>query len=129
LREVETDIYNGLNLNQQYNLIEWAKQGVLLLNTALTVEEHKPGSHIKIWKPFTEYVFKILENEKSNIVYMLWGNESKKYKNLINCNNNYILESGHPSPLSANKGLWFNNKHFSKCNDYLIKQNKYKINW
>ena len=128
LREIEDDIYKGLKLDGDYNLKRWAEQGVLLLNTALTVEEGKPGSHIGIWKPFTEYVFQVLK-KKSNIVYMLWGNYAKQYSRYINNNNNLVLTTGHPSPLSANRGYWFKNKHFSKCNNFLKNQQKNEIKW
>lgn len=113
---------------QDYCLTRWATQGVLLLNTALTVNESIPGSHINIWKPFTNYVFSLLE-KKQCVVYMLWGNYAKNYKKLINTNDNFVLESGHPSPLSANKGLWFGNDHFNKANKYLKSIYNEEIKW
>jgi uracil-DNA glycosylase len=88
IKEVERDIYQGfdIHVSSEYSLRRWAVQGILLLNTALTVEESIPGSHIKLWKPFTEYIFKVLNENNSGLIFMLWGNEAQKYEELINTN-------------------------------------------
>lgn len=130
IKEVERDIYKDfdLHVSSDYSLRRWAVQGVLLLNTALTVKEATPGSHIKLWKPFTEYVFKVLNENNSGLIFMLWGNEAQKYKELINTNLHYIIEAGHPSPLNTSN-LFVGNACFSKCNEILIKNNNDKIVW
>jgi uracil-DNA glycosylase len=130
IKEVERDIYNGfdIHVSSEYSLRRWAIQGVLLLNTALTVEESTPGSHIKLWKPFTEYIFKILNENNSGLIFMLWGNEAQKYEELINTNLHYIIEAGHPSPLNT-KLPFVGNGCFSKCNKILEKNNNIKIIW
>ncbi len=122
------------DLNQEYpqsgNLEKWAKQGVLLLNATLTVRAHEAGSHQKKgWETFTDVVIKQISEEKENIIFLLWGGFAKKKVKLINKKKHHILESGHPSPLSANRGYWFNNKHFSKTNEILESMNKPKIQW
>lgn len=113
-------------------LTNWAKQGVLLLNTSLTVQESEPGSHLKLWEFFTDEIIKDIDShlEKKTLIYMLWGSHSKKKKLLINKNNkkHLILESVHPSPLSASRG-WFGCKHFSKCNKFLTDNNRNKIDF
>ena len=132
LREVETDIHDGMCFGEclETDLTRWAKQGVLLLNTALTVEQNKPGSHMSIWKPITQQFIKHITVNNPRLVCMLWGNFAKSLKPYIHTNC-HILESGHPSPLSANKGLWFGNKHFSKANQIIEKLNgkEYIIKW
>ena len=125
LKEVEDDVYNGVNTKTTglYDLKRWANQGVLLLNTALTVEEGSPGAHCDIWEPFTTGTIKMINDyHTGNLVYMLWGNHAKSYKNLITNPKHLVLESGHPSPMSANKGKWFGNKHFTKANKYLTEK-------
>lgn len=133
LIEVEKDVYGGFNLQQrgEYSLKGWAEQGVLLLNTALTVEQDAPESHLEIWKHFTNYVISIIALDRPGTIFLLWGGKAKAYKHLINEKNNFVLESGHPSPLSANKGHWFGNQHFSKTNEILRKQNgkEFEILW
>lgn len=128
--EVEQDLYDGLNFID-YTLEHWSEQGVLMLNTALTVEENKPGSHKILWKPFIEYVVKTISENKPGTIWLLWGDNAKSYKTFINSETNHILESGSPSPLSANKGTWFGNKHFSKTNEILEAANgpEFKIKW
>ena len=102
----------------------------MLLNSVLTVESGLPGSHAnRGWEIFTDNVIRKISDKKENIVFMLWGGYAKKKESLIRNNNHLILKSGHPSPLSANRGYWFGNKHFSKCNDYLIKNNLSPIKW
>ena len=101
---------------------------MLLLNTALTVEVSKPGSHSNIgWDNFIYDIIKLINN-KPNVVFILWGNHAKKYLKFIDCKHNLILMSAHPSPLSAYRGF-FGSKHFSKCNKYLEKHNLDKIIW
>ena len=114
-KEVEEDVYEGFKLEQDSNLDRWAKQGVLLLNTALTVEKGKPGSHAKIWDEFTKAVLKRISDTVPAVVYMLWGNHAKGYLDCISRETNFILVSAHPSPFSAGRGF-FGNHHFSKCN-------------
>lgn len=126
--EISRDIHNDNVLDPIYDLSFYANQGVLLLNTALTVIENKPGSHIKLWEPFISEVFKVL-NTKDNIVYMLWGNYAKKYSKLITNKTCPILYASHPSPLSANQGGWFNKNLFSTCNKILENFKKEKIKW
>jgi uracil-DNA glycosylase len=111
-------------------LERWADQGVLLLNATLTVRESQAGSHQnKGWETFTDSVIQIISEENEGIVFLLWGGFAKKKGAKINRNKHYILETGHPSPLSANRGLWFGNKHFSKTNEYLKSFGKKEINW
>jgi len=134
LKEVENDCYNGLKVDQDPNLERWAKQGVLLLNTALTVEKGKPGSHARLWEPFTKFVLTVISKEIPAVVYLLWGNHAKSYKQYIQKESNFILESVHPSPLSANNGF-FGCKHFSKTNKILkevgiaLEVDNYEIEW
>ena len=132
LRNIFIEINNDLKtpLRTNGNLTDWANQGVLLLNSVLSVEIGKPGSHSKIgWETFTDKLIKIISEHKSNIVFMLWGGYAKKKEKLIFENNHLILKTGHPSPLSANRGYWFGNKHFSKCNSFLINKNIKPVKW
>ena len=112
------------------NLSPWAKQGVLLLNTTLTVQANRAGSHQgKGWEKFTDQVIHILSNYYKNIVFLLWGSYAKQKIKIIDREKHFVLTSGHPSPLSANRGYWFGNSHFSKTNDYLTSKGKKPINW
>ncbi|WP_121066792.1 uracil-DNA glycosylase [Maribacter vaceletii] len=127
-KELETDL--NIPYPVSGNLERWAKQGVLLLNATLTVQEGKPGSHQKKgWETFTDAVITELSKQKEGVVFMLWGGYAKKKAKLINENKHFILLSGHPSPLSANRGYWFKNNHFSKCNTILEKKSLKKIDW
>ena len=127
-KEIETDL--GLEYPKSGDLTPWARQGVFLLNATLTVEANKAGSHQKIgWETFTDSVIRIISEKKENIVFMLWGSYAKQKTNLIDSLKHCVLKSGHPSPLSANRGFWFGNKHFSKCNSYLKEVGKNEINW
>lgn len=119
--EYETEI-------SKLNLDSWHKQGVMLLNTALTVEENKPGSHANPWKIFTQVIIKCLQDH-TGLIYLLWGNHAKAFKKYINPNTNYILEASHPSPLGANKGGWFGCNHFKTTNEILEKNNGRRIIW
>ncbi len=128
LKEVKSDI--GKTSINNGDLSIWATQGVFLLNSILTVVENKPLSHKGIgWEDFTNEVIKIISKNASNIVFLLWGNNAKNKIKFIDKQKNRILISGHPSPLSANRGYWFNNKHFSQTNNYLISKNKTPIIW
>ena len=112
------------------NLEFWAKQGVLLLNATLTVRAQEAGSHQKKgWETFTDAVIQKISDEKENIVFLLWGGFAKKKGAKINRTKHHVLETGHPSPLSANRGLWFGNKHYSKTNTYLQSLGKETIKW
>lgn len=119
-KEIENDL--GVSYPKSGNLERWAKQGILLLNATLTVRAHLAGSHQKKgWETFTDEVIKTISKEKNNIVFLLWGGFAKQKSKLIDAKKHHILTSGHPSPLSANRGYWFGNKHFSKTN-YLLEQ-------
>jgi len=119
----------GVSPRTNPNLDYLSKQGVLLLNTSLTVEEGKANSHSSIgWQIFTDEVIKIIAREKENIVYILWGANARAKKSLINNTSNLILESAHPSPLSAHNGF-FGNNHFKMCNEYLERNGKVGIEW
>ena len=114
---------------QTGNLLRWADQGVLLLNATLTVRAHQAGSHQnKGWEEFTDAVIHRLAEERSHIVYILWGSYAQRKGAFINASRNLILKSAHPSPLSAYRGF-FGNKHFSKANDYLIATGQTPIEW
>ncbi|WP_289041793.1 uracil-DNA glycosylase [uncultured Zobellia sp.] len=127
-KEIETDL--GKPYPQSGNLERWADQGVLLLNATLTVRAHEAGSHQKKgWETFTDAVIKKLSNEKQDLIFLLWGGFAKKKAKLIDENKHHILTSGHPSPLSANRGYWFGNRHFSQVNEILKKKGLEPINW
>ena len=126
----------NININNEFfnngELTLWAEQGVLLLNTALTVRESKPNSHSKVWQFLTLNIIKYITEHTENKIFMLWGNNAKSIKKNINTkyiDNHYFLEASHPSPLSANRGGWFGNNHFTKTNTILEKLNKDKIRW
>lgn len=111
------------------NLEKWAKEGVLLLNSSLTVRAHNAASHAKIgWQRFTDAAIKALSDKKENLVFILWGNYAIAKENLINRDKHLILKTVHPSPLSASRGF-FGCKHFSKTNNYLINNNIEPIDW
>jgi len=127
-KELQTNV--GKEYPDSGNLEAWAKQGVLLLNATLTVRAHEAGSHQKKgWETFTDVVIKTISDKKENVVFLLWGGYAKRKVKLIDTNKHDILTSGHPSPLSANRGFWFGNNHFSKCNEILLKNNKEPILW
>jgi len=112
------------------NLERWAKQGVLLLNSTLTVRAHEAGSHQKKgWEEFTNEVISKISEEKENVVFLLWGGSAKKKVKLIDEKKHHVLTSGHPSPLSANRGYWFGNKHFSNTNKYLKAKHLEPVVW
>ena len=112
------------------NLEQWAKQGVLLLNATLSVQKDQANSHKHLeWQKFTDSVIKIISEEKENVIFLLWGGFAQKKAKFINEEKHLVLKSGHPSPLSANQGKWFGNKHFSKVNEYLENTNQTPIKW
>ena len=112
------------------NLELWAKQGVLLLNASLSVRKDTPNSHKHLkWNLFTDAVIQKISDEKENVVFLLWGNFAQKKGNKIDRNKHLVLECGHPSPMSANQGKWFENKHFSQTNLYLKSKGKKGIEW
>ncbi len=117
-KEIQTDL--GVMYPKSGNLERWAKQGVLLLNATLTVRAHQAGSHQNMgWEQFTDAAIRKLSDEKNNLIFLLWGGFAKKKSSLIDHSKHHILTSGHPSPLSANRGYWFGNKHFSQTNTIL----------
>ncbi len=131
LKNIFLELSNDLNIEMPIspNLSKWAKQGILLLNTSLTVEKGKANSHKKYkWNLLTNYVIKKI-SDKGNVVFILWGNDAKEKISLINTENNLILTSAHPSPFSAYKYGFFGNNHFSKCNTYLYQKKMQEINW
>ena len=112
------------------NLERWSKQGVLLLNATLTVRAHQAGSHQgKGWETFTDRVIELVSEKREGVVFMLWGGYAKKKIKKVDASKHLILTSGHPSPLSANRGYWFGNKHFSAANSYLENSGNAKIEW
>lgn len=126
-KELESDL--GIPFPQKNSLKPWAKQGVLLLNAVLTVEEHKPTSHKdKGWETFTDDVIKTLNKKKEPVVFILWGAYAKAKKALITESRHYIIESAHPSPFSARNGF-FGSRPFSKTNEFLKKNNLKEIDW
>lgn len=132
LRNIFEEIRQDLNspIPKNGNLQRWADQGVLLLNATLTVRAHQAGSHQnKGWEKFTDAVIESLSKEREKVVFMLWGGPAKKREKKIDSNRHLILTSGHPSPLAANRGYWFGNKHFSKANEYLKANGKEPIYW
>jgi len=126
-KEINGDI--GVDIPTHGDLGSWANQGVLLLNSTLTVEEKKPGSHQgKGWEIFTDKIIHYLSHYKENTVFMLWGSKSIQKKSLINESKHLVLTSVHPSPLSAYRGF-FGCQHFSQCNNYLREMNVQEIDW
>ena len=130
LRNIYKEIKNDLGVVSNFDgdLRPWSRQGVLLLNSALTVEYYKPGSHSEIG--WNDFIFNVIDslNKKGKVVFMLWGNNAKKYLDRIDKNTNLVLTTSHPSPLSAYRGF-FGCKHFSKCNKYLKQNNRKPIDW
>lgn len=117
----------GISMPHHGNLSQWAQQGVLLLNATLTVRANEAGSHQKKgWEQFTDTIIKLLNDKRDNLVFLLWGNYARSKKALIN--RHLVLESAHPSPLSAHNGF-FNSKHFSKTNAFLVEKGLTPIDW
>lgn len=126
-KEIKSDV--GIDIPNHGDLKRWAIQGVLLLNSVLTVRQNLPGSHSnKGWENFTDKVISIISKNKNNIVFLLWGSYAKSKLKNIDQNKHLILTSSHPSPFSAYNGF-FNSYHFSKTNKYLKKNNIREIKW
>jgi uracil-DNA glycosylase len=131
LKNIFKEIESDLGYNPVYNgdLSRWALQGVLLLNATLTVRAHMAGSHQKKgWEEFTDSVISALNRERNNLVFFLWGAYAQKKGESIDRNRHLVLESVHPSPLSASRGF-FGNRHFSKCNNYLKDHGIEPVDW
>ncbi len=127
-KEIEKEL--GIPYPKSGDLARWASQGVFLLNATLTVESGMAGSHQKQgWETFTDSVIETINKSTEKVVFMLWGGFAKKKGKKINRNKHLVLESGHPSPLSAIRGYWFGNNHFSLCNIFLKKEGKKEIDW
>jgi uracil-DNA glycosylase len=127
-KEIEQDLGKPMPANG--DLTRWAEQGVLLLNATLTVRAHQANSHQKLgWDTFTDAAIKALSTHRQQLVYMLWGGYARSKRYLINQQHNLVLESVHPSPLSANRGGWFGQHQFSRCNAYLASVGKGEIRW
>lgn len=127
-KELNTDI--GCYIPNNGNLTKWANQGILLLNSVLTVEQNKPNSHKnKGWEKITTKVVELLNERESPVIFLLWGGNAKSIGKNINTNKHFVLTAVHPSPLSANQGGWFGCKHFSKTNEILLSLNKEPIDW
>ena len=126
-KELKEDL--GLSIPTSGCLQKWADQGVFLLNAMLTVEAHEPASHRKLgWEKFTDATIKRLSEERSGLVFLLWGKFAREKKVLIDTNRHFVMESPHPSPFSANYGF-FGSKHFSKTNQILQEQGVAPIDW
>ena len=130
LKNILKELADDLNKDTKHvNVVDWANQGVLLLNSILTVRESFPGSHKnKGWEIFTDFLIESLVNERKNLIFIIWGAQAKKKITSIDLSNHYILESPHPSPLSSYRGF-FGCKHFSKANKILRNLNKKEIKW
>ena len=127
-KELESDI--GKVYPNSGSLTSWVSQGVLLLNATLTVEAGRAGSHQnKGWEQFTDSVIDVISTQCDHIVFLLWGNYAKQKGKRIDRDKHLVLSSGHPSPLSANRGLWFGNRHFSQVNTYLTSKERTPIHW
>jgi uracil-DNA glycosylase len=127
LKELQSDI-PGFKIPINGNLEAWSKQGVLLLNSILTVKANSPGSHKDFaWQKFTDSVIKTISDQKQHLVFLLWGNFAKTKITLIDQQKHLVLTAAHPSPLA--RGAFSGNRHFSKTNDYLIKNNIDPIVW
>lgn len=126
-KELHDDL--GIAPSKSGNLEHWHKQGIFLLNAVLTVEKNKPASHSNLgWEDFTDYIIETISNKCENIVFILWGSFARSKKKLIDDKRHLILESAHPSPLSAYRGF-FGSKPFSRANEYLEKKGKSKIEY
>ena len=127
-KEIQGDL--GVGVPQSGNLTRWAEQGVLLLNATLTVRAHQAGSHQRHgWERFTDAAISRLNEGRDHLVFILWGGYARSKASLIDRSRHLVLESVHPSPLSANRGGWFGNHHFSRCNEYLAGHGMDPINW
>ncbi|MCR5573157.1 MAG: uracil-DNA glycosylase [Candidatus Saccharibacteria bacterium] len=131
LRNIFKEIHDdtGAPIPESGDLFRWAKQGVLLLNNTLTVEAHLAGSHRgKGWETFTEHIIKYLNETRPHLVFILWGRDARSKKAIIDQSKHFIIESAHPSPLSAHNGF-FGSKPFSRCNTKLVEWKYPPIKW
>lgn len=127
-KEIQLDL--GKPMPPTGDLTRWAEQGVLLLNATLTVRAHQAASHQRHgWEQFTDAAIHALNAERENLVFILWGGYARSKAQLIDRSRHLVLESVHPSPLSANRGGWFGNHHFSQCNAYLREHGEQEIDW
>lgn len=127
-KEIQFDL--GKPMPPTGDLTRWAEQGVLLLNATLTVRAHQAASHQRHgWEQFTDAAIRALNAEREHLVFILWGGYARSKAQLINRSRHLVLESVHPSPLSANRGGWFGNHHFSQCNAYLREYGEQEIDW
>lgn len=127
-KEIQLDL--GKPMPPTGDLTRWAEQGVLLLNATLTVRAHQAASHQRHgWEQFTDAAIRALNAERENLVFILWGGYARSKAQLIDRSRHLVLESVHPSPLSANRGGWFGNHHFSQCNAYLREYGEQEIDW
>lgn len=127
-KEIQLDL--GKPVPPTGDLTRWAEQGVLLLNATLTVRAHQAASHQRHgWEQFTDAAIRALSAERENLVFILWGGYARSKAQLIDRSRHLVLESVHPSPLSANRGGWFGNHHFSQCNAYLREHGEQEIDW
>ena len=127
-KELNNDL--GVPFPKSGNLERWAEQGVLLLNSTLTVQASSAGSHQnKGWEQFTDAVIRCINDEKESVVFLLWGQYAQDKGKIIDTSKHFVLKSKHPSPMSANFGGWFGNKHFSQANNYLRSKGLAEIEW
>ena len=127
-KEINMDL--GTPMPTSGNLARWARQGVLLLNATLTVRAHQAASHQRRgWETFTDAAIEALSRDRNNLVFILWGGYARSKARLIDDTRHLVLESVHPSPLSANRGGWFGNHHFSRANAYLVEHGQEAIVW
>ncbi|MBP5508183.1 MAG: uracil-DNA glycosylase [Prevotella sp.] len=127
-KEIEQDL--GTRMPASGNLTRWAQQGVMLLNATLTVRAHQAGSHQRIgWETFTDAAIRALSAGRDHLVFILWGGYARSKAALIDRSRHLVLQSVHPSPLSANRGGWFGNHHFSQANAYLAANGITPIQW
>ena len=127
-KEIQFDL--GKPMPPTGDLTRWAEQGVLLFNATLTVRAHQAASHQRHgWEQFTDAAIRALNAERENLVFILWGGYARSKAQLIDRSRHLVLESVHPSPLSANRGGWFGNHHFSQCNAYLREHGEQEIDW
>ena len=127
-KEINMDL--GTPMPTSGNLARWARQGVLLLNATLTVRAHQAASHQRRgWETFTDAAIEALSRDRNNLVFILWGGYARSKARLIDHTRHLVLESVHPSPLSANRGGWFGNHHFSRANAYLVEHGQEAIVW
>lgn len=127
-RELHSDL--GLLIPRHGELTHWAEQGVLLLNSVLTVEAGQAGSHQnRGWETFTDAVIRVLNEEREHLVFLLWGSYAQRKGRIIDTTRHLVLKAAHPSPLSANRGGWFGNHHFSQANRYLEANGRSPVDW